>query len=237
VILARANRHTFSLADFDAASFQVILEDLVCALAYLPLAIELEATAENVQFVVVGDCGVALAALDLLLTLEVYFLPDHLVAHNLGAHDLFNRLLVHSADHVRWVALAGESGGFAWWRNPDLPLRLGGDLSSEALTLLHALDERLDASGELLRELIAWDIIGRVRSERTTWVIDLLLRVNHEQAMLRPTILTRHHLELSVHRERLVSRGAEETRLMQDSVDLHIRGLQAIAEWDGLICD
>jgi hypothetical protein len=101
VILARANRHTFSLADFDAASFQVILEDLVCALAYLPLAIELEATAENVQFVVVGDCGVALAALDLLLTLEVYFLPDHLVAHDLGAHDLFNRLLVHSADHVR----------------------------------------------------------------------------------------------------------------------------------------
>jgi len=90
---------------------------------------------------------VALAALDLLLAVEVDLLPVDGVTHNTGTDNLLDGFAVHAAYHVGGVAACCEGRGLTGWGYPALALLLGADFGSEAFSLLHALDEGLNTSG------------------------------------------------------------------------------------------
>lgn len=100
VILAGADTNTLTLEHFYRASLQVVLQDLVRAFAHHSLTVELEATTEDIEFFLVLNRTVALAALDHLLRVKTDFLPGDLIPANLGFNDLFDRLAIHTADHV-----------------------------------------------------------------------------------------------------------------------------------------
>lgn len=62
----------------------VVLKQLVGALSKLTLGVELEATAKDVQFVLVRDASVLLSAVELLTALVIQFVPNDAFASKLG---------------------------------------------------------------------------------------------------------------------------------------------------------
>ena len=116
----RAEPSCFALGE--ASLVGVKLQQLVCAFTYLALLVEHEAAAKDVDFILVGHCCVALAALNTLGAREGDTLPDYLVAIDLGANDLVANVIIEATDHVHAESDRGQRGALP--RCWD-PLRLG----------------------------------------------------------------------------------------------------------------
>jgi len=164
---------------------------------------------------------VALAALNYLLGGEVDLFPVDLIAHDASSHDFFDRLTAHAADHIARVTAGCQSRRFSWWGDPLLAALLHAHFSSEAFALLHTLHKGLDASSELLCELVAGNIICWVSSECTTSIVFGLLRLNVYNLLTRTISL--HESLLATGRQR-VMRFTEETCAVEDRAMRHIRG-------------
>lgn len=178
VILSRADWNSFGLHDLDVALLKIILQNLVGALAQLSLTVELEASAENIQFLIVTDRCVALAALNLLLWREIHFFPLDIVTHNSSFYDLLDWLLVHASNHVATIPGWGHSSRLTWWWDPLLTWRLDMDLSPEPFSFLHPLDEWLNTSCKFLSQFISGDVVSWCRYEGTSCIILLNFRLN-----------------------------------------------------------
>lgn len=184
VIFSRSDGNTFSLDHVNGGGLQIVLKHLISALSHLPLAVEMETTTENEQFLLVMDGGVALTTLNLLLRGEINFFPVDAVAHHSRANDFFDRLAVHATDHVAGVAASGEGCGFTRRRHPGFTLRLNTNFSSKAFSFLHSLHKGLDTSSELLSQLIPGNVVCRIGSESSTSIVFTLLRLNKQNFLL-----------------------------------------------------
>ena len=94
VALPRADTHAVREDDRDLPAGRIKLQHLVRALANVPLAVEREAAAKDVELVLVVDRGVRLAAFDLQLRLAevIDLFPHDFLVLNLRDADLFDRL-------------------------------------------------------------------------------------------------------------------------------------------------
>lgn len=123
VIFAGAHRVAFGFYDFHTTLVDVVLEQLVGALAELSFTVEHEAASECVDFVIVADRGVALAALDVLSACVGHALPDHVVPRDSALNHLLAGIVVDSTNQEHLIVANSEGGALPWsWK----PFRLLG---------------------------------------------------------------------------------------------------------------
>ena len=118
VILAGTGGETGRLALHHPSLVCVKFEELIGALAHLPLRVPHEAASEDVDLAIVGHCCVALATLDYLCTRVGCPFPDDLVTVDFGEDDLLAGVHVKASNQVHLVANGGQSGALARSRKP-----------------------------------------------------------------------------------------------------------------------
>lgn len=147
VVFASPDACAFSLNNADEFLFQVELKHLVCALPHLSLCIIHKAPAKDIKLILVKDSAMALPSLDDLLGFELGVGPVHRVGHDARLHDFFNRLISHATDHIQGAIVVSQRCALSWRRRPPFAFRLDANMNSKTLTLLHALDVRLQPAG------------------------------------------------------------------------------------------
>ena len=150
VVLSHTNRNSFGLKNVYGQTIAVVLNNLVSALPNLPFPIEHEAATEHHDLALVLNSRVTLAALNNLLRTENNLLPGNWITHDLCSRYFFDWLIVHSANHIHWLANLSDSSTLTRWGNPRLPARLNSHFSSESLSLLHPLYVALQPSSKFL---------------------------------------------------------------------------------------
>ena len=103
--------------------------------------------------------------------------------------NFFVRIVVKASNQVAAPVAEGQSRVLARSRNPILMGR-GCQLSVEGFSLLHALDIGLQTSGQLLCQLVPWNVVTWIGSEQLRAIaVVLLWRVNVLQFKLMPNLL------------------------------------------------
>ena len=173
MVLALRHSDTLRVQQAHHIVASVVHEQLVDALTHLSLPVVHEAAAEGYYLAAVDDCCVAATALNSILIvrpiIDVAPLSETIVraraGHNTDRCYLLVRVVVLSTDEVDLRAYRHKARVLSWRRQPILQLNMR-QLSEEALALLHALHVRLEAARQPLRELVARDIVRRLRSEQ-----------------------------------------------------------------------
>ena len=161
VILAGTGREASRLALHHSPLVCVELEELISALAHLPLWVPHEAASKDVDPAIVGDCCMALAALDHLCTRVGCPFPDDLVTVDFGEDDLLACVHVETSNQVHLVANSRQGGALARSWKPFC-VEWHFNVDSEVLSLLHALNVGLKAANEFVDKLIPGDVLCRI---------------------------------------------------------------------------
>ena len=114
VVFTGASMDAFSYNEFQVMFVDVVLHQLVCALAQLPLGVECEAPSESVDFVPIGDAAVALPRLDRLIVRVGNFLPDNLVTKKLAFNDILANFIVEPTNEEHPVVADRERRALSW---------------------------------------------------------------------------------------------------------------------------
>ena len=188
MIFASAGGETRRLKICHTPLVGVKLEDLVGALTYLPLWVESETAAKNVDLVVISHGCMALTPLDRLNTCVWYTLPDDALVIDFCTNDFATGIVVKATDQVHSVTDCRQRSTLTRRR---LPLALVGNvhLQAETLTLLHPLDEVLQTTHKLIDELILWNIVSWVNCKLLLFLLVARLSVFVNELVFWPNIL------------------------------------------------
>jgi hypothetical protein len=118
VVFANANRDALCFQDIYSQVVTIVLNNLVSALPHLSLSVKHETTTKNDYFALIMNCRVALSALNHFLRVELHFFPVDCIAHNLSTCYFFDRLIIHSSNHIHSLTNLSYSSTFTRRRNP-----------------------------------------------------------------------------------------------------------------------
>lgn len=165
VVLAGDHGEAFGFEHIDMHLIDIQDDHLVGALAHLTLLVEHEAAAKREDFIEISNRRVALSALDSIGAGRVRdAFPGDVVADHFRLGDFPDRLVVQPADEER-AEVAGDDGGALAGRGRPLGLLGGRYIDAEAFSFLCPLDKGLQTSSQLLDQLVARDVVGRVGRE------------------------------------------------------------------------